>query len=194
MELFKVINILDIINKIGEKDTNALLSDFSCPHNVEIEDFLKNKAIEFAKKKTSITHIIFNSQGEIAAYFTLTHKALEINATNFSNEIKKKLKKFTYPDEETETYTLSAFLIAQFGKNEAKLKGTKPDGNNLMNTAIETLKHVQHDIGGGIVYLECEEKEQLLKFYQNENNKYKIFGERISEKDKIKYIQLLRFL
>ena len=49
------------------------------------------------------------------------------------------------------------------------------------------------DIGGGVVYLECEDKPQLCSFYQNDNNCFRVFGERYSEKEQIKYIQLLRF-
>ena len=52
---------------------------------------------------------------------------------------------------------------------------------------------MQHRIGGGVVYLECEDKPQLLEFYQNKDNRFKIFGERESDVDHTKYIQLIRF-
>ena len=38
---------------------------------------------------------------------------------------------------------------------------------------------VQREIGGGVVYLECEEKPELLNFYQNEKNRFRKFGERL---------------
>lgn len=37
-----------------------------------------------------------------------------------------------------------------------------------MEAVLTILKHVQREIGGGVVYLECEEKPELLNFYQNE--------------------------
>ena len=43
----------------GEENLNAILSDFSCPINKEIENFVWNNAIEFAKKKMSITYFPF---------------------------------------------------------------------------------------------------------------------------------------
>ena len=61
-----------------------------------------------------------------------------------------------------------------------------------MNTAMNILATIQREIGGGVVYLECEEKPQLLAFYKNEQNRFRIFGERYSDKEQIKYIQLLR--
>lgn len=54
------------------------------------------------------------------------------------------------------------------------------------------LQRKKHQIGGGVVYLECEEKTQILEFYQSEANRFRIFGERYSEKDQTKYIQLLK--
>lgn len=62
-----------------------------------------------------------------------------------------------------------------------------------MDFCFEILESVQKQVGGGIAFLECEDKKQLLNFYQNENNRFRIFGERFSETEGKKYIQLLRF-
>ena len=39
----------------------------------------------------------------------------------------------------------------------------------LMNFAVDTLHDIQRQLGGLMVYLECEEKEPLLKFYEEQN-------------------------
>lgn len=62
-----------------------------------------------------------------------------------------------------------------------------------MDMAITVLQGVQKQVGGGVVFLECEDKPKLLKFYQNEHNNFKVYGERFSEIDNIKYLQLLKF-
>lgn len=36
------------------------------------------------------------------------------------------------------------------------------NGNELMDLTFEILEKVQHDIGGGIVFLECENKVKLF--------------------------------
>ena len=69
-----------------------------------------------------------------------------------------------------------------------------PDGGKMMEAVLTILKHVQREIGGGVVYLECEEKPELLNFYQNEKNRFRKFGERLSEKENVNYIQMLRIL
>ena len=62
-----------------------------------------------------------------------------------------------------------------------------------MDLTFEILEKVQHDIGGGIVFLECEDKPKLLEFYQNDKNGFMPFDERYSISDSTKYIQLFNF-
>ena len=63
----------------------------------------------------------------------------------------------------------------------------------LMECAMDVLYDIQHRIGGGVVYLDAEDRPALEDFYSNKAN-YKRFGERYSEADKTKYIQYMRFL
>ncbi|MCD8052931.1 MAG: GNAT family acetyltransferase [Lachnospiraceae bacterium] len=193
MNAYTTVNILDMIKGIGEDGVRLILSDFSCPKNAEIEKFVKKSAIDFAKKKMSITHLVIDEQGKLVAIFTLAHKALEIGNVGISESTKKKIRRYAQLNADSNSYMVSAFLIAQFGKDYSEHDGDTLSGNELMECAMEVLRVAQHDVGGGIVYLECEDKPQLLKFYQNDNNFFRIFGERYSDIDKTKYIQLLRF-
>lgn len=193
MNAYTTVNILDMINVIGEDRVNQILSDFSCPKNDEIENFIKKNAIDFAKRKMSITHLVIDENGKLAAIFALTHKAVKIKDEILSSTLRKKIKRYAQLDEDTNSYMVSAFLIAQFGKNYEEREGEPVNGNSLMDDAMDILVAVQHDVGGGVVYLECEDKPQLLSFYQNDNNFFRVFGERYSEVDQTKYIQLLRF-
>ena len=193
MRSFETVNILDMIGAIGEVNLKLCLSHFSCPINPEIENFILNNAIEFAKKKLSVTYFAVNESGKIVAVFTLAHKAIEIGNANLSNSKRKKIIRYAILDSETGSYTVSAFLIAQFGKNYAVNEGKDISGNELMDLTFEILEKVQHHIGGGIVFLECENKAKLLDFYQSEKNGFMPFNERYSVNDKIKYIQLFNF-
>lgn len=62
MSAYTTVNILDMIKVIGEDNVNQLLSDFSCPKNDEIENFIKKNAIDFAKRKMSVTHLVMDEQ------------------------------------------------------------------------------------------------------------------------------------
>lgn len=58
MSDYQVINILDMIESVGEYEVKYILSDFSCKRNSEIEDFVKKNAVDFAKKKMSVTNLV----------------------------------------------------------------------------------------------------------------------------------------
>lgn len=144
---FKVINILDMIESVGEDAVSTALSSFSCSKNLEIENFVRNNAIMFAKQKMSITYLVYSENGKIAAIFTLTHKALEISNDVLSNTMRRKIQKHSKLDENTNSFMVSAFLIAQFGKND-NFDSNEISGNMLMDFTFDVLTSVQYDIGG----------------------------------------------
>ena len=84
MAKYEVVQILDLENIIGEDALNEILSDFSCPMNDEIENFLKCNAVDFARKKMSVTHLVFDEDGQFVAFFTLTHKPESVMASGLS--------------------------------------------------------------------------------------------------------------
>ena len=55
----KQINILDMMKIYGEDSCKAVLSTFMCPLNLDVEDFIQNKAIEFARQRIAITFLVF---------------------------------------------------------------------------------------------------------------------------------------
>ena len=187
-------NILDIIESGGETALLEDLSAFSSPANPEIEDFIHSKAVEFAKRKLSITYLLTDVEdGQLLGYFTLTHKAIDINGSMLSNSAKKKLLRHAHFDQDTGIYTASAFLLAQFGKNYAIDQGKRITGREMMEYAIDILTDIQHRIGGGVVYLDAEDRPKLRAFYETEAD-FKLFGERLSETDGIQYLQYMRLL
>ncbi len=184
-------NILEMIDKLGEENVSEMLLSFSCPKNPEIENFLHQKAIMFAKRRISITYLVFNETMRFIGYFTLTHKAISVPVDSVSKTLAKKLKTYSRYEESTNSFEVSAFLIAQFGKNYAV--SANISGDELMNSVLMILQQIQTMIGGSVVFLECEHEPKLVSFYQNEHNHFHLYGERISA-DNVEYYQLLRLL
>ena len=53
------LNILDVMEETSEAECQQLVNTFECRHlNPEVEDFLRKKAIDFAKKRLAITYLI----------------------------------------------------------------------------------------------------------------------------------------
>ena len=149
--------------------------------------------VVFAKRKIPVTHLILDEEGQIAAYFTLTHKPANISVAGLSNSSIKTLSRYAILDKDSNSFNISAFLIAQFGKNSSYQRSNIISRNEIMNYCLTILESIQKQVGGGIVFLECENKQPLLDLYQNDNNHFRIYGERFSETDGVKYKQLLRF-
>ncbi len=92
-----------------------------------------------------------------------------------------------------ETYSVSAFLIAQFGKNYSVENGKRITGDQLMKLCLKELSEIRYRVGGGLVYLDCEADVCLIDFYQNKQN-FRLFGERNSEKDNKRYLQYIKYI
>ena len=191
---YSIENILDIIENEGEDGLKSILSTFSCPLNEEIQGFLLDRSIDFARKKMSVTYLVFDeARGSLFGYFTLTHKILNIPAEGLSNTVKKRMSRYAPLDDRTDSYPVSAFLLAQFGKNYAVKETDRISGADLMDCADMMLKDIQHRVGGGVVYLDCEDKKKLTEFYEKTAG-YRKISERESTLDGRKYLQYFKFI
>ena len=74
---FYSVNIFDEIDDYGEEKVREKLSTFYCPINPKIEDFFRNKSIDFSRRKLSVTYIVNDlDDDQMVGCFALTHKAL----------------------------------------------------------------------------------------------------------------------
>ena len=195
MDEFYLLNLYEVVgNTELESLASRLIHGFSCPRNAEIDNFLKFKAFDFARKKCSISYLVLDKEKRLLGYFTLPHKNLYVNAEQLSQTRKRRLRTLAGPDDGSGLFNLSAFLIAQLGRNFAIPSNEGIKGDELLSMAIDKLLEAQRIVGGGVVFLECEDEEKLLTFYQREPNCFIPIGQRIAQSDGTKYWQLLRFL
>ena len=197
---FSVINIRRYLNsdnpKLGESRLLQVLSGFSCPKNPDVERFLKKSSIEFTKKNQSVTYLVFDvSSMELVGYFTIALKPLTVRGETVSNTVKKKLMRVSELDEQSQTYTMSAYLIAQLGKNFKNGAEKKITGEELLELAWDIVEKMQYMGGGMVTFLEAENSEGLLSFYQT--NRFQTFDTRQTATDSEEpheLVQLLRLL
>ena len=185
------------VNNLGEEELRQILSEFFCDKNLDVERFLKEQAIEFTKKNQSVTYLVFsNDDAQLVGYFTLAIKPISVNADAFSNTMKRKIARVSELDEENGTYTFSAYLIAQLGKNYNAGANERITGEQLLQAAVDTIKELQYMVGGMVVFLEAEDKDKLLYFYQQENGfkKFDVRQTNSRKKDSHSLVQLLKVL
>ena len=180
----------------GEPALNELLSGFSCPKNPDVERFLKKSAIEFTKKNQSVTYLVVSAEDvRLLGYFTLALKPLTIRGETVSNTTKRKLLRISELDEKSDTYTMSAYLVAQLGKNFSENGGKDITGEELLKLAWDKIREIQYLGGGMVTFLEAENEEKLLSFYRD--NRFSQFDTRqtVSGTDEPhELVQLLRLL
>lgn len=198
---FFYINIRDFLalgkdNEAGEPMLGRVLSGFSCPQNPDVEHFLKESAIEFTKKSQSVTYLIFSVESkELLGYFTLAIKPLMIRGETVSNTTKRKLLRVSELDAASNTYTMSAYLIAQLGKNYTNGINNKITGKELVELAWTVIEDAQYMLGGMVTFLEAENEEKLLSFYRE--NRFSQFDTRqisSTANESHELVQLLRLL
>lgn len=181
---YKIINLKDIYNELGEEETKEILSKYKCELNRDVEYFLKEKAIVFSKQDIARTYIVtsqYKKQEVIVGYFAITNKVTNIKKVKLSETKRKKLLKFAIYDKESKSYNISLPLIGQLGKNYDNGYNNLISGDIILKMACDKIKEVQELMGGRFVFLECEDKSKLEEFYQN--NGFVCFGKRNLEKD-----------
>ena len=194
---YKQINLQDILdnefeeNKSGEEMAKEIISTFSCPQNADIEDFLKNKAIEFSKQGLAKTHFVFASYKDkpvLVGYYTLVaHKNFVISDKKLNSSFHRRFNKFGIYDKELKQFSISAPLIAQLSKNFTNDYNTLIPGNDLLQMACNKISIYQKEVGGKIMYLECEDIPALIDFYTS--NGFIEFGKREREPSETNFIK-----
>ena len=198
-ETFVVLNIKEYLryDKGGEELLMRIYSTFCCTKNRDVHKFLIEQSIDFTKKNQSVTYLVFTKiEKKMVGYFTITIKPISVHGEGLSNTVKRKIARVSKLDKENEQYMLSAYLIAQLGKNFRYENDIRITGKQLLNLAIDKIREIQYMAGGKVMFLEAENKEKLLNFYERENG-FKQFNTRpvMSKEEKgHTLVQLLQVL
>lgn len=177
---FSSYRIIDLLESEAKSFVNGEIKNFSstfkpasgttpAQRNDDVESFLKKKAENFSRQNLSMTHLVLSSVNqELLGYFSLTVKPISIPAkfVEISNSTKRKWAKFASYDGDRKVYVASSYLIAQLGKNYSKDLRHPINGGALLDVCIAKVKECQDIVGGGIVFLECENKPRLVDFYK----------------------------
>lgn len=185
----------------GENRAKEILSSFSCPLNPDVEDFLRHKAIDFARQGIAQTVLVFASHKQelaLLGYYTLANKVIFVPKKAVSRTMGKRVAKFGVYNDDRRGYTIAAPLIAQLGKNFTDGLNKVMHGDELLNMACNKIMETQLVLGGRFTYVECEDKPQLIEFYTR--NGFCDFAKRTLDKDETDtlsgsyLVQLLKYI
>ena len=114
-------------------------------------------------------------------------------AAGLSTTLLKRIRRFSKPDNGGEAYTLSAYLVAQIGKNATLSKRERIGGVQLLELAKNEIRAAQERVGGQMVFLEMEHGNAFLESFYRDNG-FVSLGQRNSEEDSAIYDQMFIFL
>ena len=162
---------------------------------IDLEHFLKGNAIDFTKRNQSVTYLVLTADDlKVLGYFTITIKPISVNAKDFSNNMRRRIERISEVNEQTGEYLLSAYLIAQLGKNFADDGREMISGSKLLQTALDTVLQLQYMAGGTVVFLETDNVDKLIDFYERNGFKQFAVRKRRSDEQRSKLIQLLKVI
>ena len=127
-------------------------------------------------------------------YFTIALKPLTVRGETVSNTVKKKLMRVSELDEQSQTYTMSAYLIAQLGKNFKNGAEKKITGEELLELAWDIVEKMQYMGGGMVTFLEAENSERLLSYQANRFQTFDTRQTATDSEEPHELVQLLRLL
>ena len=196
---FFIANISDFsdgnVAGMTEADLRQAISEFYSidPH---VEAFLKNNAEDFARQHKSVTYLVFSRiTMELLGYFTLIIKPITVRDKMMSKTMLRAFKKVGKFDEVQNTYTVAAYLIAQLGRNFAPSLKNNISGKDLLDAALYILKGIQRNVGGTIVFLEAQDNDKVLSFYQS--NGFRALDKRLAsykDSESFELVQLFKVL
>lgn len=145
------------------------LSKFKCykddKNSLNVQAFLHDSAIAFERQKLARTYLVLDDEkledGEIKinGYYTLAIKSIQLSSS-LSNNVKQTIAKSKQAEH------VAGYLLAQLGREQSTCKGY---GKELLNLAVEDIKLAQKQVGGRLVYLDCD--NSIKDYYAKQNFK-----------------------
>ena len=176
-------NLDSLYEALGEKRLQEILDEFECNKNIEVEKFLKEKAIQLSKQGISKTYIVttlIDEDNIIVGYFSIANKMTKMKKDFFGGRTKRRFERFAETNKNTDMYFDSLPLIGQLGKNFSNNYDQYITGDILLRLACNQVREVQKMIGGRFVFLECEDIPKLRNFY--EDNGFMCYNKRMLDK------------
>ena len=104
------------------------------------------------------------------AYFSIAMQTLKIPQGTSSSQIRK-LDGLYARKGDGKITEIPSFLIGQLAKNDTY--SNYISGDDVIELALAVIGRAQEIIGGRVVFIECQDKPELIEFYSR--NGFKVF-------------------
>ena len=150
--------LMDFLGENSTSQVKKLLKTFTCNINLDLQNFLHNKAITFEKNLRSRTYLyIDNKNQNVIGYFTIAINYLETK--NLDKSLVEYINGHTTP-----TNALPCYLIGQIAISDDYRN--KKLGKFLLDDALEIIDDTQIKLGGRFITIDSVNDEKVLDFYR----------------------------
>lgn len=163
--IYRTIALKDIIKNFGKDDVEKVLSDFSCPINSDVEMFMRFKAYPYECAGMARTYLVTAQDHDnvygVCAIYSVTTKSISI-----SKRMNAKSRRTAFGTTYAVGNPINAILIGQLSKNFNHGNNQYITGELLMSLIIEHVKNMDVLVPSVSVYVECEDKPELKRYYE----------------------------
>jgi hypothetical protein len=163
--IYRTIALKDIIEKFGKDDVNKVLSEFFCPINSDVEMFMHFKAYPYERAGMARTYLIIAQDQDkvygVCAIYSVTTKSISI-----SQQMNSKSRRIAFGTTYAVGNPINAILIGQLSKNYKDGNDQYITGELLMSLIIDHVRKMDILVPSVSVYVECEDKIELRKYYE----------------------------
>lgn len=148
----------------------AAMDSFRCCMDMDVESFLREKAVEFLRRKWCSVYLVLNEQAfdvgqiKIEAYFTLSHKTLIPDSMS-----KSKIKAASgFKDAESIHFVLIGHLgkYIEMSNNGIYIKSAV-SGKELLDFVFDVIRASDALIPCRCALVECGGNEKVQKVYRD---------------------------
>jgi len=178
-------SLQSIIELYGTEGTQSVLSKFVCEKNKEVQDFIRNKAIDHEQKRFAKTILIFDkdADNQIVGFYSISIKSFVLN-----EKINTDKKKKYFGTSQTNGIVIPSLLIGQLGRNDSVETGFT--GKELMDLIFRYISNVDNLVNSVICYVEHNGNANLRRFYETYGFEY--FKRSYEENNKKLYCHMIK--
>ena len=164
--IYRTISLYDLINQeIGKDKIMTILSDFSCPLNLDVEHFIHEKAYDFERVGLARTYLIFAQPEPHCTYLAAIY-SLGQSDVQLSDDIKPRHKKKMFGTSYPIGRNVKTLLIGQLAKNYTNGYNKYISGDILMGLIFSRIRDIHILFPSVVTHIDCKDDEHLKKYYE----------------------------
>jgi hypothetical protein len=150
--------LMELDARYGTENVKTMIEQFSCSHDIDINNFVKEHAVLYEERNLARTHfVIEKGTNKIAGFFSLSINLLKLGE-EISQSTVRKISGFNDKKE------VPGILIGQLSKNYY-FKDNSIDGKTLLDLAFGQISQINRIASVRLIFLESKIINKLSDFY-----------------------------